>query len=131
VDRRAELLAFVKAQGASLLAVAIDWATAATVIALGGHYVVGSISGNTLGAITEFNVKRYWAFDATSQSVGRQAARYAVTSVISAGFNALGSFLLVHFLGVPKLPAVLLAGTLGGVCWTYPMHRFWVFRPQR
>jgi putative flippase GtrA len=89
--------------------------------------VAGTGIGATLGAITNFCIGRVWIFGATSSRASAQAARYALVSAASAGWNSLGEHVvhdLVHVQYVVSRALVALAVSL---LWNFPMQRRFVF----
>ena len=122
-----EIWRFISGQGAALASVGVDWGTMVLIISTGAHYLVGIAAGSLLGAITEFSLKRWVVFRAGGAALGPQAKRYAVVSLASACINAGTSFAVIEGFHLPKYPWVFVTSTLGGLLWTYPMHRFYVF----
>jgi putative flippase GtrA len=57
----------------------------------------------------------------------KQGIRYAMVSLLSAGFNALVAFILVEGVRMEEWPALILASVIVGLGWNYPMHRLYVF----
>jgi putative flippase GtrA len=122
-----ESVRFLRAQLSALAATAADWGLMTLLVASGVHYLLGSVAGSLLGAGTDFALKRSWAFGAAADPAGRQAARYGLVSLASAGWNALAAYLLVDGLGAPEVPGVIAASVVVGLVWNYPLHRFYVF----
>ena len=100
----------------------------AGLIALNVYYLVAVVCGAVVGAITDFSIKKYWAFEARTGKIPIEALRYAVVSLISAGLNCLLAYGVVEGLGAPKTPGVIGASLAVGFVWNYPMHRWYVFR---
>ncbi|HKD39519.1 MAG TPA: GtrA family protein [Myxococcaceae bacterium] len=123
---------FLKAQVSSGVATALDWGLMTVLILAGVYYVTAAVIGAVAGAITDFSVKKWWVFDAGKRStVEGQAARYALVSGIGAALNAGLSYALVDGLRIHKNIGVLIASTIVGFGWNYPMHRLYVFRPRK
>jgi len=118
---------FLKGQLASGIATAIDWGLMTALILSGVHYLYAVVCGAVAGAITDFSFKKWWVFQARREPVEGQAARYALVSAISAGLNVLLSYALVDGLRIHKNVGVIIASTIVGFAWNYPMHRLYVF----
>ncbi len=104
-----------------------------TILILAGvYYVIAAVIGAVAGAITDFSVKKWWVFDAAKPgSMEGQAARYALVSGIGAGLNAGLSYALVDGVHIHQNIGVIIASTIVGFGWNYPMHRLYVFRPKK
>lgn len=110
------------------MATAVDWGLMTILIFSGVYYVIAAVIGAVAGAITDFSVKKWWVFDAAKrQSLEGQVARYALVSGISAALNAGLSYALVDGLHIQENIGVILASTVVGFAWNYPMHRLYVF----
>lgn len=131
-DRRpllAEMGRFLRANLASTAATALDWAIVTALVWLGAHYLVAAAAGALAGAVTDFTLKRHWAFGGEGKDrVHAEAVRYLAVSGASLLWNLAMAWVLVDGLGLPPVPGVILASIVVGVAWNYPLHRFWVFR---
>jgi putative flippase GtrA len=125
-----EIGRFFKGQLSSGIATIVDWGLMTGLILAGVHYLYAVVCGAVAGAITDFSVKKWWVFKAKRERVKGQALRYAVVSAISAGLNCLLAYGLVDGLGIHENIGVIIASTIVGFAWNYPMHRLYVFRPQ-
>ena len=135
ISRRAaplEIARFLKGQVSSGIATALDWALMTALILSGVYYVVAAVAGAILGAITDFSVKKWWVFDeARRQRLEKQAAKYALVSASAAGLTAAFSYALVDGLHIHKNIGVIIASTVVGFGWNYPMHRLFVFASNK
>ncbi len=123
-----EIARFLKGQVSSGVATAIDWGLMTSLIFAGVFYVIAAAAGAVAGAITDFSVKKWWVFDAARrQSLQKQAAKYALVSATAAGLTAALSYALVDGLQIQKNIGVIVASTIVGFGWNYPMHRLYVF----
>ena len=118
---------FLRAQVSSLLATAVDWALMLGALLLGWHYLIAVAVGHVAGALTDFAVKKYWAFGAEGGRVDGQLLRYFVAWVGSLGLNELAAWFLIEQVHVAKGAAVIAASLVIGFAWNYPMHRWYVF----
>jgi 2-hydroxy-3-keto-5-methylthiopentenyl-1-phosphate phosphatase len=128
----AELGRFLRSNAASGAATALDWAVVTTLVAAGLHYLGAAAAGASAGAVTDFLLKRHWAFGRTSKGSTRQeGVRYLLVSASSLLWNLAVSWGLVDGLGLPAVPGVIAASIVVGVLWNYPLHRHFVFRSPR
>ena len=128
----AEVGRFLRSNAASGAATALDWALVTALVAGGFHYLVAAAAGALAGAVTDFLLKRHWAFGRrVLGSTGREAVRYLLVSASSLLWNLLVAWVLVDRLGAPPVPGVIAASVLVGVAWNYPLHRLYVFRTPR
>jgi putative flippase GtrA len=93
------------------------------------HYLAAAAAGAGAGALTDFTLKRHWAFDRASMApVHREGARYLAVSGASLLLNLALSYALVDGLHLPAVPGVIAASLVVGFVWNYPLHRWFVFR---
>ena len=125
----AELGRFLRANLASTAATALDWAMVTALVWIGAHYLVAAAAGALAGAVTDFTLKRHWAFDRQEKDrLHAEAVRYLMVSGTSLLLNLAVAWALVDGLRFPPVPGVILASVVVGIAWNYPLHRFWVFR---
>lgn len=120
---------FLKGQLSSGAATTVDWGLmTALILVFRVHYLFAAASGAIAGAITDFSVKRWWVFQAQGERTRGQAVRYILVAAISAGLNCLLAYGLVDGLRIHENIGVIIASTIIGFAWNYPMHRLYVFR---
>ena len=116
-------------QVGSLVATAVDFgAMIALVEGAGLSPVAGTAVGASLGAVTNFSLGRAWIFPRHSGHWAAQAARYAVVSAASAGWNTLGEHLLHDLARVQYVLARVVVSIAVSLLWNFPMQRRFVFR---
>jgi putative flippase GtrA len=115
-------------QLSSLVATGVDYCVMIACVSLFGlSPVIGTVIGALCGAVTSFTLGRRWVFDANKGDLRGQAARYAMVSTVSLCCNAGGEWLLVR-VGLQYVVARVVASTVVGIGWNFPMHRHFVFR---
>ncbi len=128
----AEIGRFLRANASSGVATALDWALVTALVWAGAHYLVAAACGAAGGAVTDFALKRWWAFDRAARgTVAAEGSRYLLVSGASLGANLLLSWGLVGGLGAPPVPGVIGASIAVGVLWNYPLQRWFVFPAAR
>ncbi len=125
----AEAGRFVRANLSSAIASGLEWLLVTGLVLAGVHYLAAAAAGAVTGAVTDFSLKRHWAFErAHRAALGHEGLRYLAVSVVSLGLNLPAAYVLVDGLGVPAVPGVIAASILVGFAWNYPLHRLYVFR---
>jgi putative flippase GtrA len=115
-------------QLSSLVATGVDYCIMIACVSLFGlSPVLGTVLGALFGAVTSFTLGRRWVFDARRGDLSGQALRYAMVSTVSLCCNAGGEWLLLR-LGLHYILARVVASTVVGIGWNFPMHRHFVFR---
>lgn len=122
-----EAVRFLKAQFSTGVATALDWGALTLLLAVNVNYIIAVAVGSVLGAVTDFSMKKWWAFDAAGGMLRSQGIRYAIVSTLSALLNCAMAYILVEWVEIAKLPAVILASLVIGIAWNYPLHRLYVF----
>jgi putative flippase GtrA len=98
---------------------------------LGRTPVTGTAIGATLGALTNFGLGRAWIFRSVGNPPVAQAARYALVSAASAGWNALGEHVVHDLARVQYVLARALVAVAVSLLWNFPAQRRFVFREGR
>jgi putative flippase GtrA len=128
VNRTVTLLS--QHQLSSLVATGVDYCVMILCVSVFGLTpVVGTVLGALCGAVTSFTLGRRWVFDARRGDIRGQALRYAVVSTVSLCCNAGAEWLLVR-IGLQYVLARIIASTVVGIGWNFPMHRHFVFRSE-
>ena len=119
---------FVRANASAIAATVLEWGLVTALVAFGVHYLVAAALGALAGAVTDFSIKRHWAFiRGTVDGVQHEALRYVIASGLSLGLNVLVAYILVEHMGMSKIPGVIAASVIVGTVWNYPVHRYFVF----
>ncbi|KLT67313.1 GtrA family protein [Pedobacter sp. BMA] len=122
------LLTYIKAQGSSLTASAVDFST--TVIAtnfFGLWYVMASVLGTVSGGVVNFYVNRKWVFESQSPNMKRQIARYILVWVGNLIIVTAGVYLLTHFFNLNYVLSKIIISVITGLSYNYIMQRQFIF----
>lgn len=125
----AEIGRFVRANLSSTIASGLDYLLVTGLVLAHVHYLWAATAGAIAGAVTDFSLKRHWAFPRVAAGAMHQEGfRYLLVSVTSLGLNLLLAYALVDGLAMPAVPGVIAASIVVGFVWNYPLHRYFVFR---
>ena len=122
------LLTYIKAQGSSLTASAVDFSI--TVIAtnfFGLWYVMASVLGTVSGGVVNFYVNRKWVFESQSPNMKRQIARYILVWVGNLIIVTAGVYLLTHFFNLNYVLSKIIISVITGLSYNYIMQRQFIF----
>jgi putative flippase GtrA len=125
--RMVEVWRFVRAQVSSAVATLVDWILMLGFMTAGVGYPIAVAAGHVAGALTDFSVKKYWAFAAHGGPMEKQAGRYLVAWVGSLAINEVLAWLAIDHLSLPARASVIVISAVVGFVWNYPMHRYFVF----
>jgi len=125
----AEISRFVRANFSSTVASGLEYVLVTALVLGRIHYLAAATAGAVTGAVTDFSLKRHWAFDrAVKGAMHHEGLRYIVVSAASLVLNVACAYALVDGLHVPAVPGVIAASIVVGFVWNYPLHRCYVFR---
>lgn len=123
---------FSRANLTALAATSVDFGTLVALVELGGvFYVTATACGAIGGGITNFLLNKYWAFEHRHGSTAAQSVRYTLVSGASLVLNTSLVFCLTEFGGLMYLKSKVITALAVGWFWNYPLHRYFVFPPQR
>ncbi len=126
---RVEIGRFVRANLSSAVASGLEYVLITVLVYARVHYLVAATAGALTGALTDFSLKRHWAFHRTVKgAVHHEGLRYLAVSAASLLLNLACAYALVDGLHVPPVPGVIAASIVVGFVWNYPLHRYYVFR---
>ncbi|MFC6998621.1 GtrA family protein [Rufibacter roseus] len=123
------MLTFVKAQTASIVATLVDFlVTVLAVEWLELWYVSGTVWGTISGGITHFSLGRNWVFQSEDPRVIGQVIKYFIVWTGSFLLNALGVFLITHYLGISYVYSKVATSIMVGVGYNYVFQKRFVFK---
>lgn len=127
--RPSHLVSFSKAQVASGIATAFDYALLFSMTEILHVWYVASVAaGAFVGAVANFLLNRHWSFEATHDHAHHQALRYAMVSTGSLALNTFGVWAMTEFLKIHYSISVVTVSIMVGFFFNYPLHRGYVFR---
>jgi len=115
----------------ALVATALDFATMVLLVEVRGlNPVVATAIGACVGGVSNFLLGRVWVFRPRGRPWVGQAARYALVSGASAGWNALGEHVMHDTVLVPYVAARVVVSITVSLLWNFPAQRWFVFRER-
>ncbi|MGE5520786.1 MAG: GtrA family protein [Candidatus Dadabacteria bacterium] len=123
------MFTFFKAQVASLTASIVDYSLTIVGVELFGlWYVLSSIIGTVIGAITNFSIGRSWVFQSKQQGVPVQAVRYIVVWLGYLVLTTSSLYAITHFLKINYIISKLMVTLVLAVIYNYPLQKKFVFK---
>ena len=123
---------FSRATATSLAATVVDFGTLYLLVEyLHVYYVIATACGACAGAILNFTLNRYWAFNAKAGSTGKQGLRYILVSGGSLVLNTSLVFFFTDFGKLRYLVSKAIAALAVGWGWNYPLQRYFVFSVEK
>jgi putative flippase GtrA len=110
------------------VATAVDVAVLVQMVQHGVPIAGAAFCGVAAGAVMNFALNKYIAFQDRSPIAPRQLARFGLVAVATAVLMAVAMHIVAVVLGVPYLLAKLICAVVVFVVWTYPAQRRLVFR---
>ncbi|MBL7681805.1 MAG: GtrA family protein [Flavipsychrobacter sp.] len=122
------VVAFIKAQAASLIATACDFITTVLCVEL-MHIqpVPATVTGNVFGGVINFSLGRNWVFTAKGESSLYQGLKYILVWLGNLLLNAVGMYILAIKLHVDYILSKLAVSLMVGVLYNYFFQKRYVF----
>jgi len=122
------MIRFIKAQASSLIGTSVDFVVTVSMVEVFGlGYVLSSVMGNVLGAITQFTLARNFVFEKTNRSLWSQGLKYVLvwTGYLVGSAILLGTF--TDGLGLHFLISKIIVSMLMGIVYNYILQKNFVF----
>ncbi|GHE46085.1 GtrA family protein [Sphingobacterium griseoflavum] len=123
------MLSFGKAQISAFLGGLSDFAIYTYCLQMLAYSAHGAnvISGS-LGAIVNFLLNRYWAFDNKTTAIGKQIWKFVLVVIGSITLKSTGIYLLVDYLFFNPFYSKLIVEILVSLGFNFTLQKYWVFR---
>ncbi|HVS96635.1 MAG TPA: GtrA family protein [Puia sp.] len=131
------MITFTKAQIASILATAVDFAVTYALLRFIGGMIIGGIvaggvicggMGTVCGGITHFLVSRSWVFQAQEGKWATQLNRYVLVWTGNLLLNISGLWFLIHAGGVKAMLAKVIVAVTVAIAYNYILQKRFVFK---
>ncbi|MFD1769756.1 GtrA family protein [Sphingobacterium suaedae] len=129
-DKKKEFfLSFGKAQISAFIGGLSDFAIYIWCLEIFGFSAHGSnvISGS-LGAVVNFTINRYWAFDNKATPIGKQLWKFIVVVLGSISLKSTGIYFLVDYLFFNPFYSKILVELIVSLCFNFVLQKYWVFK---
>jgi len=122
-------MTFVKSQIAGFIGGVIDYLTMLYCVELLGiHYIYAICMGGFVGAIVNYNLGRYWAFDSKDEKIKTQLIKYGMVSLGGIVLKSGGTFFLTELSNVDYRISRLIIDGIVAIGFTYTLQKLWVFK---
>ncbi|SFT10217.1 GtrA family protein [Sphingobacterium wenxiniae] len=122
-------LSFGKAQISAFIGGISDFAIYTFCLQVLGFSAHGSnVLSGTLGAIVNFTINRYWAFESTTQPIGNQLWKFVLVVIGSISLKSTGIYLLVDYLHWNPFYSKLAVELVVSLSFNFLLQKYWVFR---
>lgn len=124
-----DLFEFFRAQIAAFIGTAIDY-TLFIILKefVGIWYIYANIIGAIIGAISNFLLGRYWAFNVQSEVASKQAGKYFLVALGSLLLNTSGIFMLTEWVQLDPILSKVIIGLLVAICFNFVLQKNFVFK---
>ena len=120
----------VRCAGSSLAAVAVEFGLLTAFVSLFHiFYLAGALLAGVAGLLLAFLLNRRWAFADGRDRALPQLAKHVLVVAGGIGLGTALLWLAVSRLELPYQLGWLASGTIVFFAWTFPMQRFFTFRP--
>lgn len=99
-------------------------------VTIGIDYLVALVIGYLAGAVNSYILNRHWTFRAGHVAHTTAGSRFALVTGCAIAANLGLLYLLVHHLGIAKIPAQAIL-TVPILAVTFPINRWWSFAHRR
>ncbi|KGE15096.1 GtrA family protein [Sphingobacterium deserti] len=127
--KRDFILSFGKAQVSAFLGGVSDFAIYTFCLQAFGFSAHGSnIVSGSLGAVVNFLINRYWAFDSKTMPLGNQLWKFVLVVLGSITLKSTGIYLLVDYFFLNPFYSKLILELVVSLGFNFTMQKYWVFK---
>jgi putative flippase GtrA len=123
------IVSFLRYNASAYTATLCDYGIFFTLItAFGVYYPVATFCGSTIGATIAFLLGRNWTFRNKEELITRQSIKFLCVVIGSIFLNTLGVYMVTEYLVIDEKISKILVGIFIGVCYNFPLQRYFVFK---
>jgi putative flippase GtrA len=123
------MVTFIKAQASALIASLLDFITTIFLTeVIDCWYLIASIIGTILGGVTNFMISRRWVFTQGEKEIPEQILKYMVVWIGYLLLNALGVYVITHYLNVNYVISKMAVSIILGTTYNYFLQKRFVFK---
>jgi len=127
--KRDFILSFGRAQVSAFLGGLSDFAIYTFCLQALGFSAHGSnIISGSLGAVVNFLINRYWAFDSKTMPLGNQLWKFVLVVLGSVTLKSSGIYLLVDCFFLNPFYSKLILEVIVSLGFNFTMQKYWVFK---
>lgn len=128
---KSSLLIFGKSQVSAFVGGIVDYIVMVALTELCGvYYVYSIIVGGIIGAIVNYTINRYWAFDAKEESTMTQIPKFVIVVMGSIFLKASGTYLCTELLGIDYKISRIIVDAFVSFGFNYMLQKHWVFKKR-
>jgi len=92
------------------------------------HYFPAIAVGGLVGAVINYTISRYWAFNSKTESIGKQFLKYAIVSIGSIILKSSGTFIFTETTNLDYRITRLIIDGFVAFGFNFTLQKFWVFK---
>ena len=96
--------------------------------AFGVYYTASIIISGILGAVVNYSINRYWAFNATRSTKRTQLSKFVLVVMGSIAIKDAGTFLFTELLHLDYKISKLVVDAITSLGFNYVLQKYWVFK---
>ena len=129
MQRMQLVVQFAKAQASAFLGGMVDYLVMLFFTEIVGfHYVISIGIGGIIGAICNFTLNRYWAFESTEASGSTQLQKFIFVVGGSILLKSSGTSFLTEIVGIDYKISRLITDAFVSFGFNYLLQKYWVFK---
>ncbi len=126
---RQQVITFFKAQFSAFLGALFDYSLMIILTEYGGiHYTRSIIISGIFGAVINFSINRYWAFNSRETSTTNQLFRFICVVACSVTIKSAGTDALCKITKLDYKIARFCVDAVVSFGLNYPLQKYWVFK---
>ncbi len=94
------------------------------------HYTVSIVLGGIIGAIVNFSVNRYWAFQSRQSTVQRQLSKFITVVAGSILLKSSGTYFFTNWLSVDYRISRVVIDIIVSLGFNFTLQKYWVFNKK-